>query len=114
MLVVSAGLGKPVNMKCNFLQDRLCSDSRWTGEVQELLENEISINIKLHGFDMDWFKTVCPSEVCVPKHMLMCISIGGNVNMFVTPEKAIEFEVGVEHRILPIAEFFYDLLDFFL
>ena len=106
MMVASSGSGRSISMRCNYMLAMLTSDTRWKANAQECVENESCRNFRLHNFDSAWLETLCPGDICRPKTILLSVSIAGNINLFITPEQPVVFEVGVEAKILPIVSFF--------
>lgn len=110
MFVVSAGMGNSIAMKCTFIDSIFENDSRWTVSQDKAAECESSKNFKMTAFDKQWLETVCEHEVIPLKSVLITISIGGNVNFFISPQESVKFEVGIENYILPFCKFFMSLL----
>ena len=110
MFVVSATLGCNIAMTCSFLQKMFENDNRWVCSGDSLSEADSCKHIKLKNIDPAWVAGLCPAEICTVKQMLITISIGGNINIFITPQKPVDFVVGVEQHLLPLCKFVYEFI----
>lgn len=111
MLVASAGTGRAVCMQSTHVVAAFQRDPRWTAQQDEVFKTSNSINIRLQDFDAAWLESVIAPNIIVPKSLLIIISIGGNVNMFLTPKREVAIKVGVENSIKPIYDFFYRYIE---
>ena len=101
MLVASTSLGWPVSINCNFVDQVLCSDPRWHGEVIPATEElEYIKNIRLTHFVPEFGAA---HGVASPLRVVMNISQYGCVTMFMTVDN-LALEPGVEQRHMHLFE----------